>query len=70
MPTVTPLPSSAKLVRAFAAFELMSPSETAAPLGQPAALAIGASTSVTPPTLATAPIAARSAGRAATVTAW
>ena len=70
MPTVTPLPSTAKAALALAAFSCPSPSDVTTPAGQLPARTIGVSTSVTPPTPPISPIAARSAGLAATVTDW
>ena len=63
MPTVTPLPSTLKALRAEAAPSWVSPSEVTSPW-QVLAAVIGASASVTPSTPARAPIWGRIAGRA------
>ena len=62
MPTVTPLPSTAKAERAPAALSWASPSDLTAP-PQSAPRTSGASASVTAATPATAPMRGRSAGR-------
>ena len=69
MPTVTPLPSSAKLERALAALSCASPSETTEP-PQSAPRSSGASTSLTAATPGSSPSAGTCPGLAATVTVW
>lgn len=62
MPTVTPVPSTPKSARAFAASSWVSPSETTLPEGQ-VAREIGVRSSATPRTRASSPIRERGGRR-------
>jgi hypothetical protein len=69
MPTVTPEPSTPKLLRARAASSWRSPSVTTEPCGQAAAVK-GVISSWTPSTPGTAATLRSCVGSAATVTVW